>query len=368
MSHLLLKRNELPLHIDIHTDLYSVLPAALSQRRAFKKNKIVQEDYEDWKDGPVSCPFCNLELLVGNPAVTYHEGSKVISFPNAAPFLPGDQRLLVLWHEDRVKRYEFAHRFLFQDFGVEEFYYLVKAAVELASGFLNCADGEKLQQELNLIRCVAGFNLGRLAGQSVPHFHLQYGWEIVLDPRPFNQLIRDLYYQELDEEKLLLLGDDPDIYLVVPWTPKGQYHVEIHFKRRYQLADLDEREIRMLAFVSSRIMKLYQAAGIKNVNVLYTGSPLGKSWEPLRVQFVPRVNMTALYEMIGVNVVDTPPQKIAAFFSDLQWSEVMAEANQFIVDGLYEKRFNPPVQADPLADGSAPATAKAATVDPDQQG
>ena len=44
--------------------------------------------------------------------------------------------------------------------------------------------------------------------------------------------------------------------------------------------------------------------------------------------------------MIGVNVVDTPPEFIASFFqTDFRWSDVVAEAYQFDAQNLYRNRF-----------------------------
>ena len=339
MTHRLLKKNELPLEIEIHSDPLCVLPAALSKKRAFKPNKIVQEEAQDNPGGAPKCRFCNPELLDGKPEISLHVDGKVMSFPNAAPFMPGDQRVLCLWHKSCEKRYGYAHRFQFSDFGIEEFYYLTAGAVELARSFPDGSDGQALQEDLNLIRCVAGFNIGKLAGQSIPHFHLQYGWEIVLEPRNLNPPTLNLFYWEMSEAHLIL-HEDEHMYVVIPWTPKGQYHIEIHFKNRHQLGQLEYVDVSRLACFASKILGLYREAGIRNLNILFTGSPLGKHWEPLRVQFVPRVNMTALYEMISVNVVDTPPEQIAAFFSSaVRWSDVAREADIFDPSELYRNRF-----------------------------
>jgi diadenosine tetraphosphate (Ap4A) HIT family hydrolase len=339
MPNFLLKKNDLPLKIEIHSDPLSILPAALSRTRAFKRNKILQEEAQDNEGGAAKCLFCNPELLDGKPTITKHCEGNVVSFPNAAPFLPGDQRVLFLWHDDHEKRYAYAHRYRFADFCIEEFYYMVKAAVELSKSFPSTKDGQTLQKGLNLIRCVAGFNIGKLAGQSIPHFHLQYGWEVALTSKDIRTEVLSLYYSELDEEKLILY-EDSKLYLVVPWTPKGQYHIEIHFKNKYELSHLDEQDIIVLSYVQKKIMRLYESSGIKNINVFFTGSPHDKIREPLVAQFVPRVNMTAVYEMIGVNVVDTLPEDISAFFTrDFRWSDVFNDAYKFDPTELYRKRF-----------------------------
>jgi len=339
MSHRLLKKNELPLEIEIHSDPLCILPAALSKKRAFKPNRIVQEEAQDNPGGPGKCRFCNPDLLDGKPPLDLHLGGKVMSFKNAAPFLPGDQRVVCLWHESPETRYAHAHKFKFSDFCLEEFYYLAKVGVELARSFPDSQDGKLLQEDTNLIRCVAGFNIGKLAGQSIPHFHLQYGWEIVLDPKNLNPPTLQLYYWEMREAQLIL-HEDAEMMVVVPWTPKGQYHIELHFKDQFHFGSLKDRQIDRLACFAEKIIGLYRNAGIQNMNILFTESPQGKHWEPLRVQFVPRVNMTALYEMIGVNVVDTPPEQIAAFFSTaIRWSDVSDEAERFDPTDLYRRRF-----------------------------
>nr|VFJ51097.1 MAG: Galactose-1-phosphate uridylyltransferase [Candidatus Kentron sp. DK] len=341
----LLKKNELPLDIEIHTDPLSVVPAALSKRRAFKRNRIKQEESQDNKGGASKCLFCNPEELEGNPEIALHLDNKVMSFPNAAPFLPGDQRVICLWNEDTDKRYAHAHKFKFADFGIEEFYYLTSAAVQLAKEFPNTPSGQTLQNEPSPIQCIAGFNIGKLAGQSIPHFHIQYGWQVVLNPQNIGSELLDLYYREMREASLILypLNDSNDeMFVLVPWTPKGQYHIEIHLRNRYQLGDLEPSEISKISYFAQEIISLYRNAGIQNMNILFTSSPLGKQWQPLCVQFIPRVNMTALYEMIGVNVVDTTPEMIASFFdSSIRWSDVAKKAEKFNASDLYQSRFEP---------------------------
>ena len=66
------------------------------------------------------------------------------------------------------------------------------------------------------------------------------------------------------------------------------------------------------------------------------------------MQFVPRVNLAAMYEILGVNVVDTFPQSIAAEFRRshrdrgrielLSLSEVVAAASDFDPDQAFLAR------------------------------
>ena len=336
----LLKKIEWPWQIDIHSDPLSIIPSAISRERAYKLGQIVQEEMQDNSGGAAKCLLCNPELLDGKPQITTHLDGKVMSFPNAAPFLPGDQRVLCLWHDSGEMRYLHAHKFKFADFGIQELYYLTCAAVELAKEFLDTPDCQILQNDPNGIRSIAGFNLGRLAGQSIPHFHLQYGWDIVVDPRPLNDHILDLFYSEMKQMRLIL-HEDQDFYVVVPWTPKGQYHLEFHFKYRYELSQLKESDVKKIAFFGEKVIRHYQNIGIENLNILFTGSPYRHHWEPFRVQFVPRVNVPALYEMMGVNVVDTPPEKIEALFSSsIRWKDIEQQASSFDATNLYCKRFD----------------------------
>ena len=50
------------------------------------------------------------------------------------------------------------------------------------------------------------------------------------------------------------------------------------------------------------------------MNIVFLSSPLQREIVPVIAQFVPRVNMPALYEILVGNVVDTPPTDIAAEF------------------------------------------------------
>ena len=335
----LLNKNDLTLDIEIHSDPLCILPAALSRSRAFKRNKVVQEEMPDNEDGPAGCPFCNTNSLDTKPAIRRHLNGKVISFPNAAPFLPGDQRVICLSHDDRKKRYAYAHRYTFSDFGAEDFYAMTYAAVELAKEFPTTPDGEALQKGSKLIRCIAGFNIGRLAGQSIPHLHLQYGWEVALAARDIKPEVLNLYYRELRDEKLVLYEDE-SYAAVVPWTPKGQYHIEIHFKGKYELSHMEEEDVRVLSYIANHIVRRYEEAGIRNVNILFSGSPYRRAREPLTAQFVPRVNMTALYEMLGVNVVDTFPEDISSFFQlNVRWRDIAAAARKFDPQANLKKRY-----------------------------
>jgi hypothetical protein len=59
--------------------------------------------------------------------------------------------------------------------------------------------------------------------------------------------------------------------------------------------------------------------------------------QPLTVHFVPRVNIPALFEIRGVNVVDTPPSMIANKFRLIDWTETLEEADAFEPDQAFER-------------------------------
>ena len=247
-----------------------------------------------------------------------------------------------MWNDDKNLRYKNAHKFLFAEMTTVEFYYLVLAARELAKDFPESLDGQKLQKkEFSPIRCIAGFNIGKLAGQSMPHFHLQYGWDVVLSESAnpdIDESLMNLFYSELKQQSLIL-WEDERIIILAPWTPKGQYHMEIHFKNKYELTHLDDRDIKILSYLSDCFLRIYESLSIRNINIVYIGSPYKKENVPFHVQFIPRSNTTAIYEMIGVNVVDTSPSEIATKF-ELKWRDIISKANMYDIEALYTEKFS----------------------------
>jgi diadenosine tetraphosphate (Ap4A) HIT family hydrolase len=334
--------------IEVHSDPLCIRPAAISKSRKFKINKLEQEELIDSEGGAEKCRFCNPELLdqnlsgtIDDPVIKKHLDGRVISYENAAPFLAGDQRLICMWHENTEIRYKHTHKYLFSDMTTIEFYYLLLVAKQLAKDFPTSPEGHLLQSEEYFpIRCIAGFNIGKLAGQSMPHFHLQYGWDVILPGSAnldIDRSLMNLYYSEMSNQNLILWEDD-DLYVIAPWTPKGQFHMEIHFKEKYELTQLSNENIKILSFLSNQLMRIYESLGIRNINIIYTGSPYEKERMPFHVQFIPRSNTTALYEMVGVNVVDTSPSEIASRF-EIKWRDVMANAKICDIEELYANRF-----------------------------
>ena len=338
---LTLRTDSLPGDIEIHSDLLSLVPSALSRKRASKVGKEKQNEMED-KKGSGGCILCNPDLKPPgtNPIETVIR-DRVADFLNDFPYMPGDQRVIFLWHKKKHIRKKHLHRFRLKDLRKIDLYWLLHGCIKRGNQYIKRGkqfrkpDSGELQPELllltpDLTRMVVGFNLGKLAGQSLPHFHAQYGWEVVLKPRSFSQAQLDVYFEELKKADLIIYRDE-QLKVIVPWTPMGNFALDLYFANKYDLCELNEKDMRVFASLGHAIIQKYLDLGIQNLNIVFTNSPYGKHIEPLIVHFVPRVNMTALYEIKGVNVVDTPPSMIAEEFrrsskgvsknEDINWSD-----------------------------------------------
>ena len=336
-----LKQMELVGEIDIHTDILSDSPSALSTKRAQKVGRIVQEKMMD-KKGAAECIFCNPEKKEPN---TYPSEvrikDRVGGFRNDFPYLPQDQWVFFLWNDSPTIRREKLHRYKLMDLGALELYWLLKAAVDAGNKF------EIPKTTNETWGMVVGFNLGRLAGQSIPHFHVQYGWEVALNAKRIKHTELALYYEELNEKELIIYENE-EIRLIAPWTPKGQYAADLHFNNKFEFSRLSDSDVKLFAVFGSKLIEKYVELGIQNLNIVFTNSPVGRETEPLVAHFVPRVNMTALYEIKGVNVVDTPPRNIAVELSKydshkdkgIQWGEVFRRVRSFEPDFEYDKRVS----------------------------
>jgi galactose-1-phosphate uridylyltransferase len=337
----LLEKSDLPGEIEIHSDLLSIMPSTLSRKRALKTGRAEQKQMED-RSGVKNCILCDPNLKpVGSSLQTVLIENRVAFFENDFPYLPGDQKVIYMWNDDQGFRNEYLHRYQLKDFGKRELYWLTLGCIEL---------GKKYEVPINtydLMRMVAGFNLGGLAGQSIPHFHMQYGWEVVLNRRSITEHELVLYFEELRYSDLILFEDDR-VRVVAPWTPKGQFALELYFKNKHEILKMDDLDIKILAIFGEKIIHKYLSLGIQNLNIVFSNSPYGRRIEPLVVHFVPRVNMTALYEIRGVNVVDTPPQKIAEEFrrhgvngdEAINWVELVSVAKDFDPNAAYDQEFD----------------------------
>ena len=308
----MLKNNSFRAHdIHIHDDPLCIMPSALSRKRERKPNTELQKEKED-RDRYEGCILCH-------PAVKKQRNStgseleikipdKVATILNDFPYLPYQHRLYFLWNQgDSVKRHA-CHKYQIGDFGRAELYWLLRACKEDAAAF------KSPPEMADRVRLIAGFNIGELAGQSLAHFHLQSGWEVVLNPREFTHQQLALYFNEIREEDLVIF-ETAHYSLIAPWTPAGKYAVDLYFTDKNEISELTDHDLRTFAVIGDTILRIYHKyLGITNVNIVLRGSPLDCSTEPLQFHFVPRVNLAAMYEILGVNVVDTFPQSIAAEF------------------------------------------------------
>jgi hypothetical protein len=371
---LTLKTNALPGDIDIHSDLLSVLPAALSRKRALKAGREKQKEMHD--PGPERCIICDPSRKPpGSSRSEVVITNRVADFINDFPYLPGDQRVIFLWHEDSSVREKCLHKCRLKDLRKMDLFWLLKGCIrrgkqyESPKGPKRDAPHQRdlLRQAPDLLRMVAGFNLGKLAGQSIPHFHVQYGWEVVLNPRSLSHNQLELYFEELEAADLVIFRDDT-IKVIAPWTPLGQFALDLYFTGKHDILEMTDEDLKVFAVFGHAIITKYLGLGIQNVNIVFTNSPHDKQIEPLRVHFVPRVNMTALYEIKGVNVVDTPPSKIAEEFrrysgsgsEEINWSEVLKAAQSYDPEAEFQEAITltkpkSPPSSEPLAQqGAAP--------------
>lgn len=353
--------------IHIHQDLLCTAPSALSRKRERKPGTELQKEKED-RSGYSGCILCHPDVKKQkNPAGTVHEISipgKVSSFLNDYPYLPHEHRLYFLWSPEESVRQPACHRYRIGDFGPPELYWLLRACREDAKRF------QLPPESADRLRLIAGFNIGDLAGQSVPHFHLQSGWEVVLQPREFTEPELSLYFRELHAEDLIIFENDR-YRVVAPWTPSGKYAVDFYFRGKNEITHLEDEDLKTFAVIGEAILCIYHKyLGITNVNIVMRGSVKDCRTEPLQMHFVPRVNLAAMYEILGVNVVDTFPQSIAAEFRRahvdtsrgeiLPWYELFDSVHLFDPDAAFNDRANTapgqnsgtdarPPEVDPLA-------------------
>ncbi|OQA04320.1 MAG: hypothetical protein BWY68_00404 [bacterium ADurb.Bin400] len=101
----------------------------------------------------------------------------------------------------------------------------------------------------------------------------------------------------------------------------------------------------MFAWLGHQILQAYRRKfRIQNVNIVFDSSPLGRRIVPVRARFVPRVNMIALYEVPGCDVVDTPPSTI---FNEMRgivpnWREAVNQMTAYDPDAEYENEIKNP--------------------------
>lgn len=334
-------------NVAFHTDILDNRPAALSLQRSKKPNQMVQTPYNPDDATTDKCRLCHPTLLAGSPDIADFCDGKVGVFENAAPYLPLDQRLAYLKHPDQATMERRFHTYQIGQIRRMELYYLLKTTVELGKRF-----AQNDVSTTDLPRMIAGFNIGPNAGQSLSHIHMQYGWEVSMENLNVLPEALQLFFEELHLEGLVLHSssghDKPNFKLVVPWTPRGQYALDIYFTKQYEIHKLEETDIKVFAWLGHRILETYRKKfRIQNVNIVFDSSPLGRCIVPVRARFVPRVNMTALYEVLGVDVVDTPPSTI---FNEMRgivpnWQDAVKQMLDYNPSAEYESEV---ANADPL--------------------
>lgn len=309
--------------VSVHSDILDSGPSVLSIRRG---GKIGAEQQQRMRNcAPDPCRLCYPENLEGKPVIEELCDGRVGAFPNVAPYLPYEQRVLYVYHRDEKVRVERLHMYQMKQVRKVELYWLLQAMVGLGSQF-----AQQPITDTDLRRMVAGFNFGPMAGQSLQHIHGQYGWEIFLEDRNINPAALRLFFSELESQTLIIHENKtgPHFMLVAPWTPRGQYALDLYFLDKYEVHALMDDEVKVFAHVASLILKRYSELNICNVNVVFDSSPLGRRIVPVRARFVPRVNKPAIYEALGRDVVDTTPNIIFSTFRDLarKWDEELVSA------------------------------------------
>jgi hypothetical protein len=300
--------------VTTHVDIMDTTPAVLSRERAKKPGKMNQARMkeglfdEDDKNKKI-CRVCPPVDLMGDPEIKSLTDGKVAAFFNSAPYWPYDHHVLHMYHDDPKIMQKAFHIWSMEQIRPLELYFMLKGAITLGQRFI-----KNPLKTTDLPRMMFGFNIGPDAGQSLSHIHSQYGFETVLDKMDISRKALDLYFEELAREDLVIQHSKDDSFmLVAPWTPSGQYAVDLYFLKRCEIHQLEEMEIRIFAYFGWQIMQRYVQQGIYNMNIIFISSPLGRDIVPVRARFVPRVNKTAMYEIAGRNVIDTPPTAIAEF-------------------------------------------------------
>jgi galactose-1-phosphate uridylyltransferase len=323
----LLEQNDFTNGVTLHRDYLVQRSTSISRARRDKFKTENQEPYKDDSDWEKTCRLCNPELLQGSPTLEFLCNKKIALFPNSAHYTSYDQSVLYLWNDDPLVRKKNLHVAQLGKLGKEELYFIARAVVERSNQFVSSPINNS-----DLPRPMFGFNLGRLAGQSIPHIHGQYGW--FSTPGNSGVTIRksqlELLFEEYDHEQLIL-HDDKKVKVIVPWTPKGQYEVDLFFNKN-EIRNLDEDECKIFAYLGHKLLQYYNSSlGIENCNIVFEGSPLQRNTLPVMVRFIPRKNLHAQFELKldGADVIDTHPYDIATVMRVIKWAEAVKEAYKY---------------------------------------
>jgi len=320
MGYCTLNCNEYANGVSTHSDILNYRSVVISRERARKVGKPRQTEMPEID--LANCRLCHPENLDGKPRIYEYCDGRVGMFENSAPYMPFDPQVIFMRHPDQEIAKRAMHVWKMEQIRMFDLYYIVNAIVIRGGEF-----AVKPIRHTDLPRMVAGFNIGPMAGQSLPHLHGQYGWEVVLDRVNLSDTEIALFYEEMRREDLLLYeNNDGNPYkILAPWTPRGQYHLSLHFPKVYEIHRLTEVEMRTFAYVGHTIIKRYLELGIRNMNIVFRSSPHNREIEPVMVEFIPRVNTPALYEFLGRDVVDTPPSMIFNTFVNINFRQINSE-------------------------------------------
>lgn len=349
--------DELGASIRLHHDVLDERPVVLSMIRATKPNQMKQLIVDSEMGDPLKCRFCTglngkRYNLTGEPEMRYLYSGKVAYFDNMAPYFSLKHLLLFLDCEDKEKMKTRLHTPQLRTIRPMDLYYLLKGCVDIGKTF----EPNELHTN-DMPRMVIGFNIGHLAGQSIYHLHAQLGIDVRRLPTIVAPETLQLYLKEISQAQLMIRprdfasnGNYPFI-LYVPWTPRGQYALDLMFPGVYSPHQLSDEQIKTFALLGHRILQAYRRKfRIQQVNMIISGSPYERKSHPVRIRFVPKVNMAAFYEVEGCDVVDTPPenimsefkgfitnwndfdQSVASYNSEQEWDEEMAKSELLLLD------------------------------------
>lgn len=342
-GHLTLHKNVYTPGIDVHRDVFNNRPCVLSRERAKKDNAFKQTPTVEPQGGVAECRLCHTERLTNQPKIEKLERGKVGVFPNSAPFLPHDQSVMFVRNDDPTVMQGVLHIGKLDQVKPFHLYYLLSAAVEKGRRF-----STHPIETTDPLRMVFGFNMGDLAGQSLYHIHAQYGWEVPLDSIDLPRAVLNLYFDELSRENLIISKDvgskakAPNFKFLSPWTPRGQYALDLCYPTRFEIHKLDVNDRKVFALLGYKILQRYHSWGICNANIIFSSSPLAREIVPVTAHFIPRTNKTALYELLGRDVVDTTPPVTYTKFLDLvpDWYKFHEEVQRYNPEEDYKKAID----------------------------
>ena len=290
--------------------------------------------------GQEKCIICHPELKPrGTSQIKFFIEERVGYFENDASFLNYNHEVLFLWVSDPKKRQKM-HKVRLDEFGRLELYWLLKAAIQMGQKFAAKDDHPDVHRQ------AIGYNLGKEAGQSLPHIHAQTGWELVIEKGPdLHRTQIEAYFDELQSENLIIYRSDQVIFFS-PYVPKGAWEVDLAFVGKFNLTQLDESDMRIFSVLGQEIVRKYIQMGIRNMNIFFTSACQGGEDEMLIAHFVPRLNTPAFNELRDCLVIDIPPVNAAEEFrrhlnGKSDWgSFILRGIKHFDPDSEFEQQFD----------------------------